>query len=77
MDDVLIFGKDQTEQDQQVKAALQRIKKATLTLNPQKCEFSKLTFLGHIIDANGITADPKKTKGIVEMSPPTNVPELQ
>ena len=79
MDDVLIFGKDQTEHDQRLEAALMHIEKAGATLNPQKCEFSKnkLTFLGHVIDADGITADPDKTKAIVEMSPPKNVPELR
>ena len=67
MDDVLIFGKDQTKHDQRLEAALQHIKKARVTLNPQKCEFSKrkLTFLGHVFDANGITADPEKTKAMI------------
>ena len=79
MDDVLIFGKDRMEHDQGLKAVLKRIEKAGATLNQQKCEFSKskITFLGHVIDANGITADPEKTKAIVEMSPPANVPELR
>ena len=78
MDGVLIFGKGQTEHDQRLKATLQLIEKARVTLNMQKCEFSKckLTFLGHVIDANGITADPEKTKAIVDMSPPANVPQL-
>lgn len=79
MDDVLIFGRTQAEHDRRLEAVLTRIEKAGVTLNPQKCEFSKnkLTFLGHVIDANGITADPEKTKAIVEMDPPTNVPELR
>ena len=79
MDDVLIFGRDQAEHDRRLEAVLMRIEKAGVTLNPQKCEFrkDKLTFLGHVIDANGITADPEKTKAIVEMNPPTNIPELR
>ena len=79
MDDVLIFGRDQAEHDRRLQAVLTRIEKARVTLNPQKCEFrkDKLTFLGHVIDANGITADPEKTKAIVEMNPPTNIPELR
>ena len=50
-----------------------------VTLNPQKCEFSKdkLTFLGHVIDAEGIKADPEKTEALRKMSPPTSVPELR
>lgn len=62
MDD-LIFGTDQAEHNQRLEAALMRIEKAGATLNPQKWEFSKskLTFLGHVIDANGITADPEQS----------------
>ena len=79
MDDVLIFGKDQAEHDKRLEAALKRIEEAGATLNPQKCEFrrSKITFLGHVIDENGITADPEKTEAIRRMSSPTNVSELR
>ena len=79
MDDILIFGKDQSEHDQRLEAVLRRIEDAGATLNPQKCEFSrdKLTFLGHVIDAEGIRADPEKTEALRKMSPPTSVPELR
>lgn len=79
MDDVLVFGKDKEEHDVRLTAALERIKAAGVTLNPSKCEFekSKLKFLGHIIDENGIQADPEKTAAIREMKPPTNVSELR
>ena len=79
MDDILIFGKDQSEHDQRLEAVLRRIEDAGATLNPQKCEFSKdkLTFLGHVIDAEGIRADPEKTEALRKMSPPTSVPKLR
>ena len=46
---------------------------------PTKCEFSKnkLTFLGHVIDIDGIRAYPTKTKAITEMSSPTSTTELK
>ena len=74
MDDILIFGKNQIEHDERLEAVLNRIQDANGTLNPPKCEFSKskLTFLGHVIDSDGIRADPAKTQAIVKMSPPTN-----
>lgn len=48
-------------------------------MNPEKCAFSKITvkFLGHLIDENGIQADPDKTVAILKMEPPRNVPELR
>ena len=79
MDVVLVFGKDQKEHDTPLTAVLKRIEASGATLNPQKCEFSckTLKFLGHLVDAEGVRADPSKTAAIREMSPPTNVPELR
>ena len=52
MDDVLVFGKDQTEHDKRLKAVLHKIETAGVTLNPSKCEFRRrqLIFLGHVVD---------------------------
>lgn len=79
IDDVLIFGKDQKEHDERLDAALERIQKAGVTLNDDKCEFSKeqITFLGHVIHQNGISADPPKTAAITDMAAPTNTSELR
>ena len=71
-----MFGKDQSEHDTRLSAVLTRIQEAGATLNQEKCEFGKTTlkFLGHIIDT---TADPDKTAAIMEMAPPTTIPELR
>ena len=63
MDDVLIFGKTQEEHDQRLADALKRIQLARVTLNKDKCT-STLTFLGHALDKDGISADPGKTSAI-------------
>ena len=78
MDDILIFGSNKEEHDSRLKVVLERIQKAGVTLNPQKCEFGKsnLIFLGHLIDSSGIRADPQKTSAIMDMPPPSNVTEL-
>ena len=76
MDDVLVFGKDQKKHDEHLQAALKRIKEARATLNPAKCFFSQLRFLGHIFDQEGIRADLDKTSAITVMKPPTNVADL-
>ena len=76
MDDILVFGKDHSEHGRRLTAVLQT---AGATLNPEKCEFgrSKLKFLGHLVNGNGIHADPDKTSAIREMVSPTNVSELR
>ena len=55
-----------------------RLSSAGNTLNSRKCEFYKtsLTFLGHIIDQRGITADPNKPAAIQQMETPKSVSEL-
>ena len=58
---------------------LERIKAAGITLNPDKCQFSQpqITFLGHVIDCNGISPDPRKTTAILAMKPPSSITELR
>ena len=79
MDDILVHGKNKNEHDQQLKETLQRLEKAGITLNREKCEFSRNTvkFLGHIIDANGLHPDPDKVKAVTSMSEPTNITEVR
>lgn len=76
---ICLFGRNQEEHDARLKAALQRIQTAGVTLNQEKCEFSKsnLLFLGHIIDEKGIRADPAKTEAVSKMKSPTCVTELR
>ncbi|KAL5516836.1 hypothetical protein EMCRGX_G002260 [Ephydatia muelleri] len=79
IDDVLIFGKTQEEHDQRLAEALTRIQSAGVTLNKDKCVFntSTLTFLGHFLDKDGISADPGKTSAISQMDRPNNFSELR
>ena len=41
MNDVLVCGNNETEQDQRLMAALSKIQTTGVTLNPNKCEFRK------------------------------------
>jgi len=79
MDDVLVFGKNQTEHDENLHATLKRLSSAGVILNTNKCEISKpeLKFLGHIINEHGVQADPDKTKAILKMQPPKNISEMR
>ena len=79
IDGILIFGKDQQEHDERLKATFQAIQQAGLTLNREKCQFNKssLSFLGYNVDSCGISQDPEKTKAITKMEPPTTVTQLR
>ena len=79
MDDVLVFGSDKAEHDIRLTAALDRIRNRGVTLNREKCEFekNKLLFLGHVVDHQGIQADPEKTSAIQRLNSPNNTTELR
>ena len=79
IDDILIYGKTQSEHDQRLLSVLNRINKAGLTLNKEKCVFNttSINFLGQQIDNSGVKADPEKIHAVKELPPPTNVSELR
>ena len=79
IDDILVFGTTTAEHDSRLCTVLERIKAAGITLNVEKCQFSqqRITFLGHVIDHNGISPDPKKTTAILAMKPPSSITELR
>ena len=73
-DDILVFGKDETEHDNRLCEVLRKFESAGMTLN-EKCEFGvkQVKFLGHKISAQGIEADPDKIKAILNMPEPQNI----
>ena len=60
IDDILVYGSSTQEHSIRLEVTLKRIQSAGITLNKAKCEFGKETikFLGHVINSNGISADP-------------------
>ena len=78
-DDIIIHGKDARQHDERLRKTLDVINMNGIKLNQKKCKYrqSSITFLGHRIDANGIFAHEDKIKAIVDMTAPTNVPELR
>ena len=79
MDDVLVFRANQEEDNSRLTAVLERVQAAGVTLNPDKCEFHRksVKFLGHLIDEEGIKADPEKTSAITKMPTPQCVTDLR
>ena len=61
MDNILVYGRSVKERDEHLEATLLKLHKANLTLNEEKCEFSKpsVEFLGTVIDSKGVQLDPK------------------
>ena len=78
-DDIIVYGKNQAEHDQNLEAVLQRIKDKGLTLNKQKFLFgvSEITFFGFKISAAGVSPDDQKIDAIKNARCPTNPNEVR
>ncbi len=78
-DDVIIYGQSQHEHDIALHAVCQRFSQVGLTLNHEKCQFSKnrLTFFGMVFSAEGISPDPNKVAAIRNAAPPSSVKDVR
>ena len=72
LDDILIWGQNESEHQQRVKAMLQRLHENGLAISRDKCQFSKpaIQFLGYLVDQNGIVPLPRKVETITAFPPP-------
>lgn len=79
MDDILVFGKDKEDHDQNLNTVMQTIRASGLKLNKDKCQFGKteIQYFGHIIGKDGIKPNPGEVRAITELTSPTNVAELR
>lgn len=79
MDDILVYGMTQSDHDETLKQVLTRLRDNGLTLNSEKCEFSKTSvrFLGHIISSKGVQIDPAKVKAILDFPRPNDVSDVR
>ncbi|GKE84818.1 putative reverse transcriptase domain-containing protein [Tanacetum coccineum] len=78
IDDILIYSKTKEEHDAHLRLILELIKKEELYAKFSKCDFwlSKVQFLGHVIDSEGIHVDPAKIKSIKDWESPKTPTEI-
>lgn len=64
LDDILITGKNRKEHWERLNAVLNRFKEAGLKISFDICNFfqSQISYLGYIINREGLHTDPKKLK---------------
>src|SRR6266540_6738060 len=60
-------------------AIFQKIREANLKLKPTKCKWfeQKLTFVGHVIEINGIRPDSRNIEKIKNVQVPSNITQLR
>ncbi|KAL4323589.1 hypothetical protein GQ457_11G020340 [Hibiscus cannabinus] len=79
IDDILVYSKSDEEHDYHLRVVLQTLRDKRLFAKFSKCEFwlPKVTFLGHVVTAEGIRVDPQKIQAVLEWYPPKNVQEVR
>jgi transposase InsO family protein len=79
LDDIIVFSQTFEEHLIRLQEVLGRLRNAGLKLKPMKCQFfqGQVSFLGHIIDAQGIHTDPDKVRQIKNWATPENLTEVR
>jgi len=79
MDDIIIWSNSVEEHEQNVRRVLKALCVAHLYCSPKKTKLFALeiTFLGHVISAEGIHMDPGKVKCILEWPVPMMTTEVR
>ncbi|GJV21843.1 putative reverse transcriptase domain-containing protein, partial [Tanacetum coccineum] len=79
IDDILIYSKSRKKHEGHLKLILKLLKEEELYTKFSKCEFwlSKVQFLGHVIDSEGIHVDPAKIESIKDWASPKTPTEIR
>lgn len=79
IDDILVASNSESEHREHLSTVFQRLEKAGLKLNVNKCIFGvpRIEFLGYTIDNQGIRPIAEKVKAISEFPKPKTVLELR
>ena len=79
LDDFIVFGTNEEEFLSNLRETVSAFVKAGITLNPKKCKFGMqaVEYVGHRIDAEGISFERKKIDSILDMPKPTRKGEMK
>ena len=73
IDDILIYSKTVEEHGEMVEWVLTRLRDEGYLAHPDKCEFfqREVSFLGHIVNVDGLSVQPHKVKSVQDWPIPT------
>ncbi|KAA3467648.1 DNA/RNA polymerases superfamily protein [Gossypium australe] len=78
IDGILVYSESEKEHDEHLRVVLQILREKQLFAKFSKCEFRlrEVTFLGHVVSAEGIRVDPRKIEAVLDWKPPKSVAEI-
>ncbi len=73
-DDLVISAKDETEHDAIVSKIFEHARQQNVKFNANKIQYkvNTVTYMGHIVSADGMRPDPRKVEAIVNMPRPSD-----
>ena len=66
LDDIIVFSQDISTHLQRLEMVFQKLPEDELKIEAKKCEFfyTNVTYLKHVVSADGVATDPTKTEVI-------------
>lgn len=79
LDDIIVSTPNFDKHLEVLGMVFDRIQKAGLTLNREKCKFCvpELKYLGYVVNASGLMVDPEKVSAILQIPTPKNVRDVR
>ena len=68
IDDILVYSKNREDHETHLRLVLQRLREHKLYAKFDKCQFwlDEVAFLGHIVNRDSRSVDPKKIRAVLE-----------
>ena len=78
IDDIIVHSADMATHLGHLGEVLQCMRDCKLAAKCKKCEFmhDKLVYLGHVVQAGGVSPDPAKVEAIAKLVPPADISQL-
>lgn len=79
LDDIVVYANTLEEHDKKIKELFNRLRKANLKLQPEKCKLLKrqVSYLGHLLSEDGLSVDPEKVWSVKYFPTPLNVKNVR
>ncbi|KAA3477691.1 DNA/RNA polymerase superfamily protein [Gossypium australe] len=79
IDDIPVYSRTEDEHDEHLRVILQILREKQLYAKFSKCEFwlREVTFLGHVVSAEGIRVDPQKIEAVLDWKQPRTVSKIR
>jgi hypothetical protein len=78
INDILVYSANHVKREEHLRTVMEKLRENKWFAKLKKCEFwlEEVSFLGHVVNKNGLAVDRAKVKAVVEWERPTNVREI-